>query len=42
MSWPRILGITVRSLLLGTLLFLAIMKLIALRSGAQVFHYEGF
>jgi len=42
MSWPRMLGIAIQSLFLGTLLFLAVMKLIALRSGAQVFHYEGF
>jgi len=42
MSWPRMLGIAVQSLFLGMLLFLAIMKLIAVRSGTQVFHYEGF
>lgn len=38
----RLLGIACQALVLGTLLFLALAKLIALTSGARVFQYQGF
>ena len=40
-AW-RILGIACQAVLLGSLLFLAVAKLIAMSSGARVFEYEGF
>lgn len=42
MNWPRIFGLTLQAIVVGTLLFLAVIKLIATQSGAQVFHYQGF
>jgi len=42
MSWPRFLGIMLQAIVLGTMLFLAIIKVIATQSGARVFHYQGF
>ena len=38
----RWLGIGIQALTLGTLLFFAILKLLALTTGARVFQYEGF
>jgi hypothetical protein len=42
MNLWRILGIACQAILLGSLLFLAVAKLIAMSSGARVFQYEGF
>jgi hypothetical protein len=38
----RVFGIACQAVLLGSLLFLAVAKLIAMSSGARVFQYEGF
>jgi hypothetical protein len=42
MSIWRLIGITCQAVVLGSLLFLAILKLIAMSTGARVFLYEGF
>ena len=36
------IGVALQALVLGTLLFLALVELGALASGARVFHYQGF
>lgn len=36
------LGVLLQSVALGALLFLALVELAALASGARVFHYQGF
>jgi hypothetical protein len=38
----RILGIVLQSLVLGFLLFSAILQLAALSAGARIFRYQGF
>ena len=35
-------GIALQGLVLGALLFLALMKLFSLQAGARVFRYQGF
>ena len=40
--FARLAGICLQGLVLGLLLFLALMKLLALESGARVFRYQGF
>ena len=42
MNIYRLLGIVCQSVVLGTLLFIALMKLIALSTGTRVFLYQGF
>lgn len=42
MSMGRIIGILLRAIALGVMLFMAIMKLAAIQSGARVFQYQGF
>ena len=42
MTKARLLGIAVQALCLGTLLFLAVCKMVSLESGARVFRYQGF
>lgn len=42
MNIARFLGIAVQSLVLGALLFVAIVKLTALASHLHLFQYEGF
>jgi len=42
MTFPRILGIICQALILGTLLFLALIKLSAIVTGAHIFQYQGF
>ena len=39
---PRLLGLCAQSLVLGTLLFVAIVKLLSVSTGARVFFYQGF
>ena len=38
----RITGIVVRALVLGTLLCIALVKLLSFASGARIFRYEGY
>lgn len=38
----RVLGILIQSVVLGYLLFFAIMQLVATIGGAAVFRYQGF
>jgi hypothetical protein len=38
----KLSGICVQALILGTLLFFALARLAALRSGARVFRYQAF
>jgi hypothetical protein len=40
--WPRLLGIALQALVLGTLLFLALVNLIAMGEGARIFRYQNF
>ena len=40
--WARRLGIGLQAVVLGTLLFLALLGLAALTTGATVFRYQGF
>ena len=42
MSLWRLLGITIQAAVLGTALFLAILKLVAISTGSRVFLYQGF
>ena len=42
MSWPRLLGIALQALILGTLLSLALVNLVVASSGARIFRYENF
>jgi hypothetical protein len=42
MNIPRMLGIALQAVVLGTLLFLAIVKMTALSSNLHLFQYEGF
>jgi hypothetical protein len=42
MGFPRLLGITLQALVLGTLLFLAVARLVGLESGARIFRYQAF
>ena len=42
MNLWRILGVVCQSLVLGSLLFLALVSLVALSTGARVFQYQGF
>lgn len=42
MSGWRWAGIAVQAAVLGTLLFLALAKLVQLATGANVFQYQGF
>ncbi len=42
MRWARLAGRILQALVLGVLLFLAILKLLAIHSNARVFHYQGF
>ena len=42
MSTWRLAGIVVRAVVLGTLLFVALAKLVQLSTSAQVFQYQGF
>ncbi|MGA2500904.1 MAG: hypothetical protein ABSH20_24465 [Tepidisphaeraceae bacterium] len=42
MSFARFAGIVVQAVALGTLLFLAIVKLTAYDAGLRVFQYQGF
>ncbi len=38
----RITGIIIQAAVLGTALFLAILKLVAISTGSRVFLYQGF
>ena len=38
----RLAGIAVQAALLGYLLFIAVMRMVAVESGATVFRYQGF
>jgi len=38
----RVAGACVQGLVLGVLLFFAVMRLLSLSTGARVFRYEGF
>ncbi|MGE5608459.1 MAG: hypothetical protein ACM359_04340 [Bacillota bacterium] len=42
MTGSRMAGMLFQAVVLGALLFLAVMKLIALGSNARVFQYQGF
>ena len=42
MSYARMLGMIFQAAVLGSLLFLAIMKMLALDANARVFQYQGF
>ncbi len=42
MSRARLLGVVLRSLILGTLLFIALLGLLELSSAARIFRYQGF
>lgn len=42
MTTARLLGIVVQSIVMGTLLALAIGRLLALGSGARIFQYQAF
>ena len=38
----RLAGIAVQAAILGYLLFIAVMRMVAVESGATVFRYQGF
>ncbi len=38
----RIIGVALQALILGTLLFVALVRLIGVAGGARVFQYQGF
>ena len=38
----RLAGIAVQAAVLGYLLFIAVMRMVAVESGATVFRYQGF
>lgn len=40
--WARWLGVAVQSLVLGVLLFFAVVTLVSIGSGRTIFRYEGF
>ena len=40
--WARVAGIAIQALVLGYLLFIAVMRMVAIDSGATVFRYQGF
>lgn len=42
MKWARILGISVQAVVLGILLFVAILKLLPQANNARLFFYQGF
>ena len=42
MSFPRLCGIVVQSIVLGVLLFIALGKLIEIESGVRLFRYQAF
>lgn len=42
MSWPRAAGVALQALILGSLLFLALVNLIAMSEGARIFRYQNF
>ena len=42
MRYAKWAGIVVQALVLGGMLFLAVMKMIAIQSGARVFQYQGY
>jgi hypothetical protein len=42
MSRARALGILVQAIVLGTLLFFSVGRLVALETGARVFRYQAF
>lgn len=42
MNIPRALGIALQASVLGTLLFLAIVKMTSLAANLHLFQYEGF
>ncbi len=42
MTGPRLVGILLQAIVLGTLLFLAVVKLTAHGADTQVFQYQGF
>ncbi len=42
MSLPRLFGIVLQALVLGTLLFFAIGSLVALAADARIFRYQAF
>ncbi len=42
MTRARLLGIVLRSIVLGTLLFVAILGLLELSSVSRIFRYQGF
>jgi hypothetical protein len=41
-KWARRTGIGFQGLVLGTLLFVAVLMLTAVQSGARLFRYQGF
>jgi hypothetical protein len=42
MNLCRILGIALQAAVLGSALFLALLKLVAMSTGSRVFLYQGF
>jgi hypothetical protein len=41
-AWAKWLGIALQSLVLGTLLFWAIVELLSITQAARIFRYQGF
>jgi hypothetical protein len=42
MKYARLAGIVVQALILGTLLFVAVGRLMVTEEGSRVFRYQGF
>ena len=42
MKWARILGIAVQAIVVGSLLYLAILRMLPQAGNARVFVYQGF
>lgn len=40
--WLKVSGIVIQGLILGTLLFFAVIQIITMASGARIFRYQGF
>ena len=42
MSWSRLVGVLLQGLILGTLLFIAVVNLVVASGGVRIFRYETF
>jgi len=42
MTLPRLVGIALQAFVLGTLLFVAVVRLVALHTDARLFRYQAF